>query len=109
MLIRRELRGTGTGCLFQFTYCVHVRYDVDENILQNSVVLAKKNNLVFSSDFEINSGHYIHEERIKTTQKKISVIRFEYLDYRERLHTSYMKQCKCDWIFHCRRLIYFLI
>ena len=70
MLIRRELRGTGTGCLFQFTYCVHVRYDVDENILQNSVVLAKKNNLVFSSDFEINSGHYIHEERIKQHKKK---------------------------------------
>ena len=23
MFIRRELRGTGTGCLFQFTYCVY--------------------------------------------------------------------------------------
>ena len=23
MLIRRELGGTGTGCLFQFTYCVY--------------------------------------------------------------------------------------
>ena len=24
MFIRRELGGTGTGCLFQFTYCVGV-------------------------------------------------------------------------------------
>ena len=24
MFIRRELGGTGTGCLFQFTYCEHV-------------------------------------------------------------------------------------
>ena len=23
MFIRRELGGTGTGCLFQFTYCVN--------------------------------------------------------------------------------------
>ena len=23
MFIRRELGGTGTGCLFQFTYCTH--------------------------------------------------------------------------------------
>ena len=25
MFIRRELGGTGTGCLFQFTYCESVR------------------------------------------------------------------------------------
>ena len=25
MLIRRELGGTGTGCLFQFTYCEHTK------------------------------------------------------------------------------------
>ena len=24
MFIRRELGGTGTGCLFQFTYCVYI-------------------------------------------------------------------------------------
>ena len=31
--------------------------------------MGEKNYLIFSSDFEINSGHYIHEERIKTTKK----------------------------------------
>ena len=52
---------------------IHVRYDVDENILQNPVVLAeKKQHLAFSSDFEINSGYYIHEERIKNDTKTLS-------------------------------------
>ena len=26
MFIRQELGGTGTGCLFQFTYCVQVSH-----------------------------------------------------------------------------------
>ena len=29
MLIRRELGGTGTGCLFQFTYCDKYTYSTD--------------------------------------------------------------------------------
>ena len=27
MFTRRELGGTGTGCLFQFTYCVNYQYN----------------------------------------------------------------------------------
>ena len=32
----------------------------------------RKKDLAFSSDFEINSGYYIHEERIKNDTKTLS-------------------------------------
>ena len=35
MFIRRELGGTGTGCLFQFTYCVQVNALSPSLSLQN--------------------------------------------------------------------------
>ena len=31
IFIRRELGGTGTGCLFQFTYCVNISYQIHAN------------------------------------------------------------------------------
>ena len=39
MFIRRELGGTGTGCLFQFTYCVTVIVlsKIDENRCKQTV------------------------------------------------------------------------
>ena len=33
MFIRRELGGTGTGCLFQFTYCVSVNIKLIEFLI----------------------------------------------------------------------------
>ena len=31
MLIRRELGGMGTGCLFQFTYCAFIKFEFSGN------------------------------------------------------------------------------
>ena len=35
MFIRRELGGTGTGCLFQFTYCVDGHFKYTPYVRQN--------------------------------------------------------------------------
>ena len=42
MFIRRELVGTGTGCLFQFTYCATITYVVgtQKNRLNETVLLS---------------------------------------------------------------------
>ena len=50
MFIRRELGGTGTGCLFQFTYCDYARFLsinrlYSENIRNN---LARKQNMIYN-------------------------------------------------------------
>ena len=48
MFIRRELGGTGTGCLFQFTYCEYTLwsckkvYDAFHNILFDLVLNCKE-------------------------------------------------------------------
>ena len=54
MFIRPELGGKGTGCLFQFTYCVygihtHV-YPISDNIL-NAKVFTCYNSLHASGEF----------------------------------------------------------
>ena len=37
MFIRRELGGTGTGCLFQFTYCAkYIQYTMDHPKIMES-------------------------------------------------------------------------
>ena len=38
LFIRRELGGTGTGCLFQFTYCVLARPFVAKKKITNKAV-----------------------------------------------------------------------
>ena len=67
MFIRRELGGTGTGCLFQFTYCVdcrrlmfclyslrytcvfkiHVRTYFEQSILTDQIHLQQCETLIF--------------------------------------------------------------
>ena len=38
MFIRRELGGTGTGCLFQFTYCEYIKLSLKHALLYSFIV-----------------------------------------------------------------------